>query len=333
MNNDHKISPATPSKLSSDQIKQLLHKGDIVDPMEPEVQALLARDATEDPQTGKPFFYPYYDCVLLNGYSYLVKEDSLEIWWEEMWEHFERNAFELACKLAYGFENRVDLEIPSSVPNIILEYAAEARKRLTSLSVLSIKDQNVLISFKELIRRFLVENLEQVLARWMSQALDLDSTLITFSNQLADYYFIQYLKDRSFDSVEFTPSWDSSYSVRMRAIVYPKKEEAFTLEIDDSVGQLKQREISLLLEVTDLWNYLQKISITQEIHRQFIGILTGYNPASFSNYLSRTQPNNRDEKYYRNLLRKLSDEKLSVGSKERFKSVIENINNKLNGFV
>lgn len=328
MNNDYKISPATPSKLSSDQIKQLLKHKDIVDPMEPRVKKLVELDGTENPEIERPIFYPYYESFVLNGYLYLVKEESLEVWRDEKWEQFDRFALNKSCDLASGFENGLELELPNNRSSFISDHAAEAKNRLTSSKAVRLQDHSVLSGMKELIKTYIIENFEHVLSGLMANKTELDDVLVPFASLLADYYFIEYLKWKSGSGIKGTPN--IPFHEIISDIVEHIKDNLNTSFKDNKPNLLYQRELIMLLNLSNKkWGYLSRIKKIQQVHFQFIGILTGSEPVSFSNQACRTlryKENTRDGEYLRNLLAKLTNPKLTKSSLKRFKGVAAEIN-------
>lgn len=327
MNDDHKISPVTPSKLSSDQIKQLLQQADIVDPAQPGVEEFLELDGSVDPQTKRPVFYPYYQSSVVNGYTYLIKEESLELWQDEVWEQFDRNALKKSSDLTSGFENGLELELPYNRFSFISAYAAEAKNRLTSSNAVCLRDHSVLGGMKELIKTYIIENLEHVLSGWIAGKTELDDVLLPFASLLGDYYFIEYLKWKSVSGIEGTPN--IPFHEIISDTIESKKENLSTSFKDEKPRGLNQRELIILLKLSNKkWGYLTQIEEIEQVHLQFIGILTGSEPVSFANQacrLVRYKENDRDGLYLRNLLARLTNPKLSKKSLKKFHDIVVEI--------
>lgn len=331
MNNEHKITPATPLKLSSGQINQLLINHDIVDADSEQTKTFLAGNGELD-NTGSLMFYPYDVLLDKNTCRYLVHEETIDHIFTELWEQFEQSAIKNSQKLAYDFENRLDLELPARRLELFSESIGVARKTLSQSKAILPEESGVLLSFKNVILKFITENVEHALSLWSEQQLKLEIKLQQYTEDLALYYFIQYLKWRSLSPLDDALALGKPYHEILSDILEPKLASNSITFNEELPDRLTQREIILLLTFSDeKWLYLKHISNTKEIRGQFFGLLTGYKPTSFARELSRTlniggPGGGFDKKYLDNLVKKLSDKKLSSGSLIAFAPIIKLIN-------
>ena len=338
MNNKLIVCSSSALKLNQAQLNRLIASNDIVDAEDSSVQLLRANDGVvpqgldiEEDALTKVNFYPYYTEIIVSNHQYLLSEQVHDSLNNEVWEFFDKSTREYSARLAMIFEERLNLVLPSSRTSLLESSIATANEVLFDSPFIDWGNAGVVGSIKNVVQKYIELNLSHVLVLFYFNNPKLDNVLQSVVTVFANYYHVQYLKWRSLMIDKDVRGIGIPYHEILSNIISSDGSDAVSSFMETVPETLTQREVLFLLKYSEReWDYLDKVSTTQQVQYQFIGILTGFDPVSFARVRSRginERENNRDGKYLKKLISKLTNPKLSRHSLSKFKPIADEINN------